>query len=147
MIDYNDVASLIPHSGQLVLLDKVVEFNDEKLVAEMTVRDDGLFGDEKVVPAWVGIEYMAQAIGAYAGIKSKLAGEPIKLGYLLGTRRFSSNVASFVVGTALTIIVKVIIQDDKLGAFDCHISGEGIQIDANLTVYQPPVDIELKGKS
>jgi predicted hotdog family 3-hydroxylacyl-ACP dehydratase len=143
LIDYNDVASLIPHSGQMVLLDKIVEFNNENLIAEMTVRDDGLFGNEDEVAAWVGIEYMAQAIGAYAGIKSKLAGEPIKLGYLLGTRRFSSNVASFAVGTALTINVKVIIQDDKLGAFDCQISGEGIQIGANLTVYQPPVDIEL----
>ncbi|WP_349019715.1 hotdog family protein [Methyloglobulus sp.] len=147
MIDYNDVASLIPHSGQLVLLDKVVEFNDEKLVAEMTVRGDGLFGNDKNVPAWAGIEYMAQAVGVYAGIKSKLAGEPIKLGYLLGTRRFSSNVASFVVGTELTINVKVIIQDDKLGAFDCQILGDGIEVSANLTVYQPPIDIELKGRS
>ncbi|MEQ1738745.1 MAG: hotdog family protein [Methyloglobulus sp.] len=146
MIDYNDVASLIPHSGQMVLLDKVVEFNDENLIAEMTVRDDGLFGNENEVPAWVGIEYMAQAIGAYAGIKSKLAGEPIKLGYLLGTRRFSSNVASFDAGTELTINVKVIIQDDKLGAFDCQILGEGIEVSANLTVYQPPIDIELKGR-
>lgn len=147
MIDYNDVASLIPHSGQMILLDKVVEFDGKKLTAEMTVRYDGLFGNEKVVSAWVGIEYMAQAVGAYAGIKSKLAGEPIKLGYLLGTRRFSSNVASFVAGTALTIIVKVIIQDDKLGAFDCQILGDGIEVSANLTVYQPTVDIELKGRS
>jgi predicted hotdog family 3-hydroxylacyl-ACP dehydratase len=147
LIDYNDVASLIPHSGQMILLDRVVEFDGNKLIAEMTVRNDGLFGCEKVVPAWVGIEYMAQAVGAYAGIKSKLEGEPIKLGYLLGTRRFSSNVASFVAGTALTIIVKVIIQDDKLGAFDCQILGDGIEVSANLTVYQPPVDIELKGRS
>ncbi len=144
MIDYNDVASLIPHSGQMVLLDRVIEFDGENLIAEMTVRDDGLFGNDKNVPAWAGIEYMAQAVGAYAGIKSKLAGEPIKLGYLLGTRRFSSNVASFVAGTELTINIKVIIQDDKLGAFDCQILGDGIEVSANLTVYQPPVDIELK---
>jgi predicted hotdog family 3-hydroxylacyl-ACP dehydratase len=147
LIDYNDVASLIPHSGQMVLLDRVVEFDGNNLVAEMTVRKNGLFGNEKEVPAWVGIEYMAQAVGAYAGIKSKLAGEPIKLGYLLGTRRFTSNVASFVAGTALTINVKVIIQDDKLGAFSCQILGDGIEVSANLTVYQPPVNIVLKGRS
>jgi predicted hotdog family 3-hydroxylacyl-ACP dehydratase len=122
----------------MILLDKVVEFNDEKLVAEMTVRDDGLFGKHKSVPSWVGIEYMAQAIGAYAGIKSILAGEPIRLGYLLGTRRYSSNVSDFIVGTALTVIVKVIIQDEKLGAFDCQILGNGIEVSANLTVFQPP---------
>ncbi|NOS73007.1 MAG: 3-hydroxylacyl-ACP dehydratase [Methyloglobulus sp.] len=131
----------------MVLLNRVVEFDGNNLVAEMTVRNDSLFGNEKEVPAWVGIEYMAQAIGAYAGIKSKLAGEPIKLGYLLGTRRFSSNVASFVAGTELTINVKVIIQDDKLGAFDCQILGDGIEVSANLTVYQPPLDIKLKGRS
>ena len=110
----------------------------------MTVNDDGLFGNHKSVPSWAGIEYMAQAIGAYAGIKSILAGEPIKLGYLLGTRRYISNVSDFNVGTALTVIVKVIIQDDKLGAFDCQILGAGIEVSANLTVFQPPETVDLK---
>jgi predicted hotdog family 3-hydroxylacyl-ACP dehydratase len=140
LIDFSNVAELIPHRGRMVLLDRIVEFEGESLTAELIVRDDGLLGDENSVPAWVGIEYMAQAVAAYAGIKSKLAGEPIKLGYLLGTRRYSSNVASFAVGTALTIHIKTIIQDDKLGVFDCMIRGEGIEISANLNVYQPPSD-------
>ena len=138
MIDYNNVAGLIPHSGQMVLLDRIVTFDGDGLTAEMVVRDDGLFGDADGVPAWAGIEYMAQAVGAYAGIKSRLAGEPIKLGFLLGTRRYNSNVSSFAIGTALTIHIKTIIQDDKLGVFDCTIRGEGIEITANLNVYQPP---------
>ncbi len=144
MIDYNDVAGLIPHSGQMVLLDRIVEFDQDGLTAEMTVRDDGLFGNEQGVPAWAGIEYMAQAVGAFAGIKSKLAGEPIKLGYLLGTRRYNSNVASFAVGTALTIKVTTIIQDEKLGVFDCAIRGVGIEVNANLNVYQPPLATKIK---
>ena len=138
MIDYNDVATLIPHSGRMVLLDRVVQFDGNNLTTEMTVRNDGLFGNEKEVPAWAGIEYMAQAVAAYAGIKSKLAGEPIKLGYLLGTRRYNSNVSTISVGASLTIHIKNIIQDDKLGVFDCSIWGNGIEITANLTVYQPP---------
>jgi predicted hotdog family 3-hydroxylacyl-ACP dehydratase len=144
VIDYNNVASLIPHSGPMVLLDRVIEFDEDNLIAEMTVRNDSLFSNDTNVPAWAGIEFMAQAVGAYAGIKSILAGEPIKLGYLLGTRRFSSNVTDFLVGTALTIKIKVIFQDEKLGAFDCQILGNGIEVSANLTVFQPPVAIELK---
>jgi predicted hotdog family 3-hydroxylacyl-ACP dehydratase len=144
LVDYSDVAGLIPHSGQMVLLDRVLEFDEAGLTAELVVRDDGLFGDGNAIPAWAGIEYMAQAVGAYVGIKSKLAGEPIKLGYLLGTRRYNSNVPSFAVGTALTIYVKIIIQDEKLGVFDCTILGEGIEITANLNVYQPPVETKLK---
>lgn len=124
----------------MILLDRIIDFDEHTLSAGLVVRDDGLLGNDKTVPAWAGIEYMAQAVAAYAGIKSKRAGEPIKLGFLLGTRRYTSNVASFDVSTALTVQVKNIIQDDKLGVFDCKIYGTGIEISANLNVYQPPIE-------
>ena len=138
MIEGTDIEELIPHSERMVLLDRIIDFNEQSLAAELTVRDDGLFGDSKTVPAYVGIEYMAQAIAAYAGIQAKQAGEAIKIGFLLGTRRYSSNVSCFTVGTTLTVQVKNIIQDEKLGVFDCKIYATGIEITANLTVYQPP---------
>jgi predicted hotdog family 3-hydroxylacyl-ACP dehydratase len=147
LIDYNNVAGLIPHSGKMALLDRIVKLDDDSLIAETTARNDGLFGDASDVPAWVGIEYMAQAVGAYAGIKSKLAGKPIKLGYLLGTRRYNSNVGSFPFGTSLTIEVKIIIQDDKIGVFDCKILGEGIEITANISVYQPPAEASFEKRT
>ena len=140
LIDCTDIAGLIPHSGRMVLLDRIIGFDGHTLSAELVVRDDGLLGNDKTVPAWAGIEYMAQAVAAYAGIKSKRAGEPIKPGFLLGTRRYTSNVGSFDVGTTLTIQVKNIIQDDKLSVFDCKIHGAGIEISANLNVYQPSIE-------
>jgi predicted hotdog family 3-hydroxylacyl-ACP dehydratase len=144
-IDFTDVASLLPHSGAMVLLDKVIDFHELGLKAELTVRNDGLLcSDAAKIPAWAGIEYMAQAIAAYIGIQAKLAGEPIKLGYLLGTRRYNSNIAAFPVGTVLTVHIEKIIQDDKLGVFDCKINGDGIEVNANLNVYQPPTDVILK---
>jgi len=136
-----DVAELIPHSGRMVLLDRIIDFDEQSLSAELTVRDDGLLGDDKSVAAYVGIEYMAQAVAAYTGIQAKQAGEPIKLGFLLGTRRYTSNVGNFAVGTLLTIQVKNIMQDDKLGVFDCKIHATGIEITASLTVYQPPTTL------
>jgi predicted hotdog family 3-hydroxylacyl-ACP dehydratase len=143
MNDFPAIAELIPHTGPMILLDRVIAFDDNSLSAELVVRS-GLFGDDKTVPAWVGIEYMAQTIGAYAGMKARLAGEPIRLGFLLGTRRYNGNVAEFKVDTALTVRVDKIMQDDRLGAFECRILGEGIEIGANLNVYQPPLnDTEL----
>ncbi|MDD5580771.1 MAG: hotdog family protein [Methylobacter sp.] len=146
-MDFNniDVAELIPHSGKMVWLDRIISCDEHSLSAELIVRDDGLLGSDKAVPAWAGIEYMAQAVAAYAGIMAKMAGEPIKLGFLLGTRRYSSNVAEFKVGSKLTVRVKKIIQDDTLGVFDCriygtdHEPGQGINVEvsANLNVYQP----------
>jgi len=142
MIDFNsiDVAELIPHSGKMVLLDRIVECDDNSLSAELVVRDDGLLGNDQTVPAWVGIEYMAQAVAAYAGVMAMRAGEPIKLGFLLGTRRCNSNVAEFKVGSTITVRVEKIIQNDNLGAFECKIQGVDVEVSANLNVYQPPLN-------
>ena len=136
----NDVADLIPHSGCMVLLDRIIDYDDQGLTAELAVRGDGLLGgDDNYVPAWAGIEYMAQAIAAFAGMTATQAGEPIRLGFLLGTRRYNSNVAAFKVGATLTIRVKKIMQDDNLGVFDCRIQGANVEVAANLNVYQPPL--------
>lgn len=135
-----NVADLIPHSGDMVLLDRIADYDDHGLIAELVVRGDGLLGNDKVVPAWAGIEYMAQAIAAYAGVVAIQANKPIRLGFLLGTRRYNSNVAAFKVGSTLTIRVKKIMQDDNLGVFDCLIQGEGVEVSANLNVYQPPLN-------
>jgi predicted hotdog family 3-hydroxylacyl-ACP dehydratase len=140
LIDCTEIAELIPHSGSMILLDKILEFDEHSLSAELVVRDDALLGNNKKVPALVGIEYMAQTIAAYAGIQSKKLGEPINLGFLLGTRRYTSNIDSFDIGTVLTIKITRIINDDKLGVFDCKIYGTGIEINANLNVFQPPIN-------
>lgn len=136
----NEVAGLIPHTGIMVLLDRIIDCDDQGLTAELAVRGDGLFGDDETVPAWAGIEYMAQAIAAYVGVKARQADEPIRLGFLLGTRRYSSNVAAFKVGATITVRVNKIMQDDGLGVFECRILGEGVDIAANLNVYQPPLN-------
>ncbi len=132
-----DVADLLPHDGNMVLLDRVLEYDQESLVAEVQVRDDGLFGDAKTVPAWLGIEYMAQTVAAHGGMMCYLAGKPINLGFLLGTRRYRSNVAEFSVGTWLTVKVHRVIEDQGLAVFDCQLIGEGIELAAKLNVYQP----------
>jgi predicted hotdog family 3-hydroxylacyl-ACP dehydratase len=139
MIGFNniDVAELIPHSGKMVLLDRIINCDDNSLLAELVVRNDDLLGNDTAVPAWAGIEYMAQAVAAYAGVMAKRAGEPIKLGFLLGTRRYTSNVAEFKTGSTLTVRVEKIMQNDNLGAFECMIQGVDVKVSANLNVYQP----------
>ena len=136
MIDI-EVAELLPHVSNMVLLDRVVEYDQESLIAEVEVRKDGLFGDGKTIPAWIGIEYMAQTVAAHGGMMCHLVGKPINLGFLLGTRRYISNISDFTVGTRLTVKVNRLIEDQGLGVFDCQILGDGIDISAKLNVYQP----------
>lgn len=133
------MADLLPHTGQMVFLDSVTFVDETRLTAQLFVRGDGLLlGNAESVPAWTGIEYMAQAIGAYVGIQAKQAGLPIRLGFLLGTRRYDSNVDSFPVGSALSVTAEKILQDEQLAVFECRISGDNVDICATLNVYQPP---------
>ncbi len=131
------VETLLLHADKMMLLDRVIDFDNESLVAETKVRDDGLFGDAQLVPAWLGMEYMAQTIGAHAGAMSKLAGRPIVIGFLLGTRRYTSYVDHFKVGDKLTIKVKKIIQDQGLSVFESCIIGDTLLAEAKINVYQP----------
>jgi predicted hotdog family 3-hydroxylacyl-ACP dehydratase len=128
---------LLPHAGGMMLLDKIVRFDDQSMEAEVIVQGNGLFGDDKSVPALVGIEYMAQTISAHSGMMDKLAGRQSYLGFLLGTRLYTSNVDCFLTGTVLTVNVKIVLQEQGLGVFDCNITAPGVLVEAKLNVYQP----------
>jgi predicted hotdog family 3-hydroxylacyl-ACP dehydratase len=130
-------SELLAHSGDMMLLDKIVKFDDQSMVSEVVVRFDGLFGDDKAVPALVGIEYMAQTISAHGSMMDKLAKRPSYLGFLLGTRLYTSNVDNFLIGSVLTVTVEKIMQEQGLGLFDCNITAPGVLVEAKLNVYQP----------
>ena len=129
---------LVPHSGDMSLLDSVVAVAEESLCARLCVRDDGIFSRGQRVPAYVGIEYMAQAVAAFSGYHARQAGEPVQLGFLLGTRRFNTSAAWFDCGAELQVTVERILQaDNGMATFDCQLRGEGIEQSARLNVYQP----------
>ena len=133
-----DIRDLMPHSGPMILLDRLVAADDESLCAEVRVRANSLFLVDGAVGGWVGLEYMAQAIGAFAGYRSRLRGDPVRIGYLLGTRHYECKQPSFALGSRLEIYVKRVLQSqDGLAAFDCRIDDEtGVIASANVTVFQ-----------
>ncbi len=137
-MDLPDIRDLLPHSGPMVLLDQVVAADDESLCAEVRVREESVFCVAGAVGGWVGLEYMAQAIGAFAGYRARRRGEPVRIGYLLGTRHYECKQPCFALGSRLKIYVKRVLQSaDGLAAFDCRIDDEnGMVASANLTVFQ-----------
>jgi predicted hotdog family 3-hydroxylacyl-ACP dehydratase len=145
-----DIRSLIPHAGPMVLLERVISVDEDSLCAEVAIRSDSLFCEADGVGAWVGIEYMAQAIGAWAGYAAQLRGEPIKLGFLLGARRYECCRPTFALGSVLRVRVRCVFQDENgLGSFDCSIDDEeGRVATATVTVFQPlDLDDFLAGSS
>jgi predicted hotdog family 3-hydroxylacyl-ACP dehydratase len=134
------IAELLPHSGQMILLDEVLRFGAEDVETRLTVRPGGLFNlADGSLPAWVGVELMAQTVAAFAGCQARQAGAPVQLGFLLGTRSFTCNVEHFPAGSELHISALCSLQDDNgMGVFECHIRGPNIHAEARLNVFCPP---------
>ncbi|WP_435634614.1 hotdog family protein [Pseudomonas solani] len=133
------IAELVPHAGDMILIDRVLRFGDEDVETTATVRP-GLFSqDDGSLPAWVGVELMAQSIAAYAGCQARQAGQPVELGFLLGTRNFQCDVDRFPAGVELHIRATRTLQDDNgMGVFECQLGGPGIAAFARLNVFRPP---------
>lgn len=133
------VDELLPHSGQMILIDEVLSADADCIVVRCTPRADGLFNhDDGNIPAWLGIEYMAQAIAALSGLERKKAGLDIQMGFLLGTRHFHSNVSSFAAGEPLEIRVERSLEDSNgLAVFNCTLTGSHAHLEASINVFLP----------
>jgi predicted hotdog family 3-hydroxylacyl-ACP dehydratase len=139
MIDW-PLAELLPHAGDMILIDEVVAFDEEQIHTRLTVTPGRLFNlANGAMPAWVGVELMAQSVAAYAGCQARVRGEAVELGFLLGSRKFECNVEQFAAGSLLQIHALRSLQDDNgMGVFECRLTGPGIEAFARLNVYRPP---------
>ncbi len=131
---------LLPHAGPMVLLDEVLAVGNETVRAAATVRRDGLFADPRGfgVPAWVGMEYLAQAIAAWSGFHERARGCPVHPGFLVGARSFHSSVGTIPYGVVLTVDAERLMEDGEgIGVFDGRVTGAGVEQTVRLKVYLP----------
>jgi len=133
------LADVVPHAGDMILLDSIEHVEGERIVCVKTVRPGGLFVDtDGSLPSWIGVELMAQSVAAWAGCHAREVHEPVQLGFLLGTRQYVCNVDTFPSGTRLLVEAERSFHDEHgMGVFTCRIDAPGIHADARLTVYRP----------
>ncbi|AIL33271.1 ApeP family dehydratase [Basilea psittacipulmonis] len=146
-----NVASLLPHSVDMVLIDEVIEYSKDHLIARSTVRPDHVFVREGQLPSFFCIEMMAQSVGAWAGCQAKIKNEPIQLGFLLGSRQYQIFFDTIPMNSLLEFDVKLSTQDaNGFGIFDgCAYLIEPDQTKtliatARLSVYSPKTS-QIKG--
>ena len=141
MVDM-DIADLVPHSGAMSWLDRVIEADAESLLAEAAVRADHLLVRDGQLSAAAGVEYMAQAAAAWAGWQRHASGSDggaARIGFLLGTRRYRCSRPAFRIGDVLRVHVQRLFQaDNGLGQFECVITVDGAEVArASLNVFGP----------
>ncbi len=134
------IEMLVPHSGLMLLLDKAASQKPKHASAEVRIADDSLFCTPGVgVPAWVGIEYMAQTVAMYGGLKSVVEGREIEKGLLVGARRYQSSAEVFPVGARLIVTAEEELMHGQAGVFRCRILRDGRELlaQARLNIYVP----------
>lgn len=142
-MDYRKVSvtDLLPHAGDMVLLDEIVDYNEDSVTANVIVTEDSIFYEDELkgVHASVGLEWMAQAIAAVAGIHALQNKQPIRVGFLLGTRCYKPREIIFPTGHAYIIAVnKLYHEENGLSVFECSIHENGnLIVEANLNVFAP----------
>jgi len=141
MKENDDLLSIVPHRGRMLLLTKVNEYdlNEESIEAEYHVTQDCLFYDPAAVgvPAWVGFEFIAQAVSAYMGIKTRARGEPIKIGFVLSVSQVKIGLPFFKAGSILVIKAKEFECMDSMYIYLGEIFIEGKKVlEGKLTVME-----------
>jgi len=139
------VESWIPHRGAMRLIDRVLVVDGDGAVAEVDVPFDGLFVRDGEVPAWIGIEYMAQTVAAWAGGRARAQGGAPRAGLLLGSRRYEVRRGGFPCGAKLRVEARCeLMGENGLGLFDCRIEMDGVAVaTARISVFDPPEGADL----
>lgn len=114
------VAPLLPHAGNMVLLDEILYCDDARLLGRAAIRSDHVFlQQDSRVPVWMAMEILAQGIAAFDGFHAAAAGCGPRLGFLLGSRQLSLYADRLPVGAQLQLEVLLSTHGaDGFGVFD-----------------------------
>jgi predicted hotdog family 3-hydroxylacyl-ACP dehydratase len=147
-----DVATLLPHEAPMILLDKLIDVAELTVHCQVTIKPACLFFDKQIngIPAWVGIEFMAQTVAAWSGYHAWIKGESSPIGFLLGSRRYNSECDVYQQGEVLDIYAEQLMESEGMAAFKCRIECAGKEVaSSQLNAFVPSqdkLDEMLKGK-
>ena len=99
MTDFLPVGDYLPHRAPMLLLDRVIQVSDERVVCEVTINHHGVLAPflnaQGELPAWFGVEIMAQTVGVWSGFHARQRGDrDIRPGMLLGGRGYRATAAT-----------------------------------------------------
>lgn len=134
------ITDVLPHRNAMLLLEKIISHDASRIVVQARPDANAWYADSNGnMPAYVGIELMAQAVAAWVGMSAHAAGLPVRQGVLLGTRRYQPSCSVLVAGEALQVVAEVAYRDESgMGSLVCQINREGqTLVEATISVFEP----------
>ncbi len=135
--DFPELAELLPHSGPMLLLARVLAHAPELTVCALDPSASELFRDaDGGVPAWVALEWMAQCIAAHGGLVAHRDGRAPSPGLLVGAKRVALERARFAAGEELEVEARFAGGAGALASFECALrAGVEVVATGTLSVY------------
>lgn len=127
---------LVPHRFPMVFLDEVTAFTPATLAGRYTPPADHWCGAAGL-PAFMGIEIIAQAIAAHNSLLCRETDPTAapSMGVLLGARRYQAAQARFPLGRPIQVFIEEKVQDPQgFGAFEGTLTDENGRPLAKATV-------------
>jgi predicted hotdog family 3-hydroxylacyl-ACP dehydratase len=127
-IDKAEIRTLIPHSGLMCLLDRVIEWDDQSIIClSDTHRDPGNpLRRQGQLSAVHAFEYGAQAAAVHGGLRARAAGTMAPPGYLVALRDARLHLARLdKVLSPLRVCARCLFGDSANTIYECQISADG----------------------
>lgn len=137
-----DINEVLPHRSPMVLIDSLASYDVDSCCCNVTITTKSPFynATKKGVPSYIGSEYMAQSIAAFAGAHALDKNNGVQIGFLLGSRKYKTMRSHFLLNEKLTIAIKELYKEDSgLSVFECEIVTVKNEVvaQANINVFQP----------
>src|SRR5262245_31438808 len=126
----------------MILLERVLAHARDATACAVAIDAQELFVQrDGSVGSWVGVEYMAQCVGAHAGMIARAAGHEPRVGYLVSSRRLRFHAPRFVPGQELRVsAVQLWGGQQGMVSFQCKIEDAGsgaLLVEGRLNCFLP----------
>ena len=131
MIENEELLSIVPHRGKMLLLKRVKDYNLQEytIEAECQIERDCIFYDSEKegVPSWVGFEFIAQTVSAFIGIKNRER-KVNNIGLIMSVTQMRIGLPIFQTDSIITIKAKEVDGMDSVHVFEGEIFLEGEKV-------------------
>ena len=132
-------SEFVLHRKPMLLLDRLIDIEPGYVLCDWKVLESNeFFAPGYGVPAYIGVEYMAQSIAVYAGARARVHGLFPPLGFLLGTRHYQTTIQYFKLDVTYRVVCRELIRDpDGMGSYECRIMHHDMNVaEGRLTVLE-----------
>jgi len=139
-----EILELIPHREPMLLINQIVNLTANRSETLVVIDEQTPFVTEHGVASWIGLEYMGQTSALMAGFQEREGLCEPQLGFLMGSRKYQSDVEYFTLEQTLRVICEEgALVGSSLANFNCTILNadtDAVLASASLSVFRRPLN-------